>query len=369
MANLLRGRATSAGTRAYAARLAGRTAAGHFRDFRGLTVSSVGLGTYLGGDDGATDAQYREAILRALELGANVLDSAINYRNQRSERAVGAALRTAVEQGIAAREEVVVATKGGFLSFDGGRPANPRAYLEETYFRPGVMRPSDIVAGCHVMTPSYLRDQLARSRANLGVETIDVYYLHNPETQLEEVPRHAFLERIRAAFQVLEQACAAGEIGLYGTATWNGYRVPAGETGHLSLAELLDAARQAGGEDHHFRVVQLPYNLAMPEAAIAPTQAGRPFLAAAAEAGILVMTSASVLQGKLTSRLPPRIGAALAGLSSDAQRAIQFVRSTPGVTTALVGMKRAAHVEENLAVAAVAPAPEAIAPLFPGVAT
>src|SRR5688572_3400 len=167
MSNLLEGRATPEGTREYAARMTERTAPGHFREWRGVSFSSVGLGTYLGPDDDATDEQYREAIVRALELGVNVLDSAINYRNQRSERAVGAALRTAIEQGIATREQVVLATKGGFLTFDGGRPANPRAYLEETYFRPGIMRPGDIVAGCHVMTPEYIRDQLARSRKNL----------------------------------------------------------------------------------------------------------------------------------------------------------------------------------------------------------
>lgn len=366
MAKLLEGRATVEGTREYAARLANRTVPAHFRAFRGLTLSSIGLGTYLGPDDDATDAQYREAILRALELGVNVLDSAINYRNQRSERAIGAALLTAIEQGIASREEVLIATKGGFLTFDGGRPANPRGYLEETYFRPGIMRPGDIVAGCHVMTPRYLRDQLARSRRNLGVETIDVYYIHNPETQLEEASREEFLARVRAAFETLEEACAAGEIGLYGTATWAGFRVAPADQGHLSFAELWETAIRAGGPDHHFRVIQLPYNLGMPEAAIAPTQQGRPLLKVAADAEMLVMTSASVLQGKLTSRLPPQVSAALQGLETDAQRALQFVRSTPGVGTALVGMKRVAHVEENLAIASVQPAPEAIAPLFPG---
>ena len=42
-------------------------------------------------------------------------------------------------------------------------------------------------------------------------------------------------------------------------------------------------------------------------------------------------------------------GEVLEGLDTDAQRALQFVRSTPGVAVALVGMKTVAHVEENLA--------------------
>jgi aryl-alcohol dehydrogenase-like predicted oxidoreductase len=68
------------------------------------------------------------------------------------------------------------------------------------------------------------------------------------------------------------------------------------------------------------------------------------------------MCSASMFQAKLAQNLPPFVGEALKGLSTDAQRAIQFVRSTPGVTTALVGMSQRTHVDENMAVAAVPPA-------------
>jgi aryl-alcohol dehydrogenase-like predicted oxidoreductase len=159
--------------------------------------SKLGLGTYLGPDDDATDRLYEAAIARALELGINVLDAAINYRNQRSERAIGRVLR-----GVR-REQVIVATKAGFVPFDGRRPADPRAFIEETYVKPGAMSWDDLVAGCHVMTPRWLRDQLARSLANLGVAKIDVYYLHNPEMQLEEVPPDEFLRRARAAFGAL----------------------------------------------------------------------------------------------------------------------------------------------------------------------
>jgi aryl-alcohol dehydrogenase-like predicted oxidoreductase len=68
-----------------------------------------------------------------------------------------------------------------------------------------------------------------------------------------------------------------------------------------------------------------------------------------------VFASASLLQGRLAQGLPREITRHLAGLDTDAQRALQFVRSTPGVTTALVGMRRREHVEENLATARVAP--------------
>jgi aryl-alcohol dehydrogenase-like predicted oxidoreductase len=77
---------------------------------------------------------------------------------------------------------------------------------------------------------------------------------------------------------------------------------------------------------------------------------------AASRLGITVVGSASILQGRLSRDLPAEAAAQLPGLGTDAQRALQFARSAPCVTTALVGMSRGAHVRENLAVAGVPPA-------------
>ena len=71
-------------------------------------------------------------------------------------------------------------------------------------------------------------------------------------------------------------------------------------------------------------------------------------LESARELGVAVMCSASILQGKLAHSVPFHIRAALGNPLTDALAAIQFVRATPDVTTALVGMSSAAHVEENM---------------------
>jgi aryl-alcohol dehydrogenase-like predicted oxidoreductase len=349
--------------------LATKVADGHFRRAHGLWLSSVGLGTYLGNEDAGTDELYRDAAVRAVELGCNVLDSAINYRHQRSERAVGAALAVLVRSGRAARDEILVATKGGFLPFDGEYPANHQRYVSETFLRPGIIRPADLAAGCHCMAPDYLRHQLAQSRQNLGLDSVDIYYLHNPETQLQEVSRDEFRERLRRAFATLEEAVAGGAVRMYGTATWNGYRQPPSARDYLSLSEVVALAREVGGPDHHFMAIQLPHNLGMPEALTRANQLldGEwvSTLEAASRLGLLVMGSASIMQGQMTRHLPPLVGEVLGGLATDAQRAIQFARSTPGLGVALVGMKRIAHVEENLATSGVPPAsPDDLSRLF-----
>jgi len=357
---MIKGFATDEGTRRYRARFP-HAAPGHFREWDGLVISSVGLGTYLGDDDDATDRSYQQAIRRALEGGFNVVDSAINYRHQRSERSVGAALEALIASETIGRDEVLIASKGGFVPYDGKAPDRPAEYVVDAYVRPGIAAAGDFVGGVHCLAPRYLADQLDRSRANLGVETIDVYFVHNPETQLAAVDRPEFLGRMRAVFAFLEGAAAEGKIRLYGTATWNGYRQSLGTADALSLAELETIARELAGGAHHFRVIQLPYNLAMTEAFTQPTQAldgeAMSVLEAARRLGMYTMTSASIYQGQLARNLPPIISDFLPGLDTDAQRALQFVRSTPGMGTALVGMKTPAHVDDNAGVAAHAPIP------------
>jgi aryl-alcohol dehydrogenase-like predicted oxidoreductase len=238
-------------------------------------------------------------------------------------------------------------------------PADPNTYFSQEFLERGVFRVEDIAAGCHCMAPGYLADQLDRSRRNLGLETIDVFYLHNPETQLSEVPPEEFRRRIREAFLFLEAAVASKQIRAYGMATWNSFREDPKAAGFLSLAEMVQIAKDVAGDDHHFRFVQLPFNLAMPEALTRPNQAvdGRsvPMVQAARAAGVALVTSAALLQGQLTKNLPAFINGAL-GLKDNASLALQFARSVPGLTTALVGMSQVRHVKANLELIGVEPA-------------
>ncbi|MGH8011350.1 MAG: aldo/keto reductase, partial [Candidatus Binataceae bacterium] len=181
-----------------------------------------------------------------------------------------------------------------------------------------------------------------------------------PETQLETVERDEFRTRIRAAFDLLERKVKAGWLRFYGTATWNGYRLEITNRAHLSLAEMVAIAKEVAGDEHHFRVVQLPYNLAMAEAftrhnQMLPDGTHGSLLAAADANSVTVCASASLLQGRLSTGLPSVLSEAF-GMQSDAQRALQFVRSTPGINVALAGMSSVPHVHTALGTARTPPA-------------
>ena len=353
----MKNKATAEGTKNYAAKFPD-AAENHFREAHGFTLSSIGIGTYMGKWDEQTDQSYSEAIRKFVESGGNVIDTAANYRFQRSERNIGDALQKLNEKGFS-REELFICTKGGYLPFNNEPPSDVRSYFEENFVRKGIAEFDDLVGGSHCMTPKYLQSQIDQSLENMRIEALDLFYIHNPESQLSEIDKYTFQARLAKAFEMLEQNRSEGKLQFYGVATWNGFRVAPDNASYHSLEGMVNIARQVGGEEHGFRFIQLPYNLAMPEAYLFKNQAvaGRVYssIEAANELGVSVVCSASIMQGKLAHSIPLEIRETLGKPTTDAMTGIEFVRSTPGVTTALVGMSKTAHVEENLALARIKP--------------
>ncbi len=345
-----RGHATDKGTRKRAND--GSLGDAFYRDSHGLMLSTLGIGTYLG-DTGPEDREaYQASIQQALDEGITVVDTASNYRNQASERDVGQALDAAGN-----RDGAFVVTKGGFLHGDVDRNASVRQVVRDVYVDEGLLEVDDVAGGSHAMTPAFLEHELDQSLENLGVDTIDLYLVHNPETQLAAgIDEDTVYQRLTDAFTFLETQRDQGRVRGYGVATWDGLRVPPHQPDHLSLERLMDAARKAhedagGTGEHGFRGVQLPFNLAMPEALSTPTQPWHgervPLLEAARDAELRVLASASMLQGRLLGNVPDPVKDAL-GVDTDLEAILQFARSAPGVTTALVGMGTPEHVAQNL---------------------
>lgn len=326
------------------------------RMFCGIPVSSLAVGTYLGPMDEATDHKVTLACLKAIELGVNFIDTAINYRGQRAERTVGEAFRRGLSAGAFKREEIFVSTKCGFVPYEGAPTRDIGALFEQQYVAKGIARKSDLIAGCHCMEPAYLRDQIERSRKNLQLETIDLLYVHNPETQLEELPARIFYDKLEKAFEALEGEVRDGKIAAYGMATWDAFRDEETAQTHVSLEKCVEvalrAAKKAGSREPHFKAVQLPLNLAMPEAALMATQeiAGEkiPAIEAAKKLGLSVALSVPLFQSRLCHGLPDFIVDAFPKDYSQAHCALAFATSFSAVDCAMLGMKQLEHVEHNL---------------------
>lgn len=216
-----------------------------------LTLSSIGIGTYLGDADDATDELVENAIVRSVADGCNVIDTAAVYRMGRGEKSVGRALRALRLTGGAYRDHLFISTKAGYA---------PTPAMVEELQACGLITADDIkpmgtggVIGC--LHPAFIEHSLENSLAALQLGTVDILYLHNPaESFLEMLGLEKFMQRLEAAFQACERAREDGKIMAYGLATWECFRAhPDKEGVHLSLEAVVKLAEKVGGPNHGCR--------------------------------------------------------------------------------------------------------------------
>jgi aryl-alcohol dehydrogenase-like predicted oxidoreductase len=321
----------------------------NYKTVQNLTLSNVGMGTYLGNPDSQTDLLVIDAVKKSILGGINVIDTAINYRAQKAERSVGKAMSELISEGKITRDQVFVSTKNGYVTNDADIKEEFWGYIQREYAKRGVIGPNDISSGYHCMTTPYLEDQLDRSLKNLGLECVDLMYLHNAaEGQLQDISKEQFMKNLGDVFEFYENSRKKGKIRYYGMATWECFRVPKDHPQYLSLYDIIQLAKQVGGDDHGFRFIQLPYNMYYDQAYMLKNQQVNgncvSILDAAQAYGIGVFTSVPLMQGKL---LAPGVLPGFGNLKPSLQ-CLQFIRSTPGVVAPLIGQKDPIHVQENL---------------------
>ncbi len=315
------------------------------KNFLDLKLSKLGVGTYLGELDQKTSEGYREVIKTALQRGINVVDTAIVYRYMKSERDIGEVLREVP------RDKVIVSTKGGYVPYDVDSGIDPKDYFYENFVNTGIIKLEEMTPQGHYLSAKFIEWCLNKSLENMNTDYVDIYFLHNPEEQLNFFDRKTFNTKIRECFEYLEFEVKRGRVRYYGLATWGGFRVSPASRQYLNLPELLGIAEQVAGQEHHFRFIQLPYNLGMPEAYTLKNQEvdGQRVstLEACERLGVYTYISASIYQGRVIGRVPQELKQKLK-VEKDVHASLQFVLSTPGVGTALVGMSKLEHLEENL---------------------
>jgi aryl-alcohol dehydrogenase-like predicted oxidoreductase len=327
--------------------------------FEELTLSNVGVGTYLGNPDNQTDELVKNAVKKSVESGVNVIDTAINYRAQKAERSVGKAISELINEKKINRNEVFICTKNGYVTNDGDVNSDFWTYVKNEYVQKEVIKDGDISSGYHCMTIPYLTDQLNRSLKNLNIDCVDLMYLHNAvEGQINDVTREQFLKNLKDVFEFYETKRKEGLIQFYGMATWECFRVPQNNPQYFSLLEILQLAKEAGGTEHGFRFIQLPYNMYLDQAYMLKNQPDNgnavSILESAKNNHIGVFTSVPFMQGKLLS---PGVMPEFSNLKPSL-RALQFIRSTPGVLAPLAGQKSDSHVQENLSIMNIPPLSE-----------
>ena len=357
---LLNGFATPSGTKKYLdyAIQKGKPS-GHFRNFDGLYLSSIGMGTYLGQLAVEDDNDIENAVYDSIKSGAiNVIDTAINYRAMKSEKNIGKALLRLINDGIISRDEVFICTKNGYITNDGEYPGvDVMEYMQKMFISTGVIKPNDISSGYNVLNPNYIARCIDKSLINMHLSCIDLMYIHNAfESWYEDINREEFMQMLSKVFEVYEKYRSSNKIKYYGMATWTCFRVHQNNREYLSLEETVKVAEKVGGKNHGFRFIQLPYNLVYSEAALLENQdvgsiKNLTILEAAERLNIGVFTSIPLFQSRLLDANIPDY----AGLTDQVEKLIQIIRSTPSIIAPLIGQKKPQHVQQNIKLADVPP--------------
>ena len=344
---MISGFATSTGTKTFSEKFLIE----NYNSVQNLHLSNVGIGTYLGEPDSQTDEVVTEAVKKSILSGVNVIDTAINYRAQKSERNIGKALSELIDENLIKREQIFVCTKNGYVTNDGDIQEDFMEYVMRELGKPGIVKEGDISSGYHCMTVPYLKDQLERSLKNLDLECIDLMYLHNAVEGHPEMSKSDFLKNLKKIFEFYEIKRKEGKIRFYGMATWECFRATSDNAMFLSLEDVVKLAQDVGGSDHGFRFIQLPFNLHFDQAMLLKNQTvsgtQKSILDSATELGLGVFTSVPLMQGRLLEWAKSK---PLFATSSPSVGLLQFIRSTPGVLAPLIGQKSSEHVDENLEV-------------------
>ncbi len=338
-----------------------------FTQSNGLIFSKLGLGTF-------NKEPYKEenyvfhyiaAVKEAVKNGINLIDTASNYRYGQSEKEIGEALSELYDEGAVKREELIICSKGGFVQLDYPFPENPYTWIDENIINNKLATKEEIELDQHCMTPDYLEWSCRRSLENLGVESFDIYYLHNPEMQILKLGEKDFYKQIEKIFKRFEKLADEGLFKYYGVAVWNGFMSEINE--NISIEKLVECAKKVGGENHRFKYIQTPFNMGKTTAYTTYTQKVNgedcTILQAAYRLGLGVISSSSLLQMNLFKKsFTAETGVILDNsmtLKSDIQLALQFVRSTPGIVSGLFGSRVPVNIQQNCEISKIKAAPKA----------
>ena len=235
---------------------------GHFQG----TMTKLILGTHLGDFSDEVSLSYQQAVSFALQNGINSIDGAINYRGMRSEKDEGTAIRQLIQDGKLKREELCVSSKAGLLFGDITEKLNPRMYLEKILKPQGISEADffEYDGLSQTLNPVFFEIALAKSRRNLGLETLDIHFIHIPEITRSGISQADFYDRMERLFRWYEEKVQEGKIRQFGIALEFMGKEPGESRWHFELEELMNRALKAGNGRTHFKHVIYEYNILCP---------------------------------------------------------------------------------------------------------
>lgn len=237
-------------------------------------MSRIALGTHLGDFSKEVSEKYVQAIMYSLKNGITTIDGAINYRGMCSEKDEGIAIAKLLKENEIKREDFFITSKAGLLFGDIQSGMNPQKYLSELLEPKGVSLDdfTEFDGLYQTLNPQFYEIALRKSLDNLGLETLDVHYIHIPEISRLGMPEEDFYDKMEKLFTWYEHKVDEGKIRYYGIALEFMVEEPLEEKWHFEIEKLKAIADKAGKGESHFHYVLFEYNLLCSNARTEKTQ-------------------------------------------------------------------------------------------------
>jgi aryl-alcohol dehydrogenase-like predicted oxidoreductase len=206
-------------------------------------MSIVGFGGYR---ISIESKKHYEALKHAVISGCSLIDTSSIYTDGDSEKLVGLVLKEVTQK-------PTIVSKVGYIQgsvFD--------VIKEDEDLRVDLVEYSESIS--HSIHPNFIANQLTTSLKNLGVDSIDIYLLHNPEYYLKTPGsnKDEYYSRIKKAFLYLEEQVNLGRIKSYGISS-NTFIDPKDDHESTDLEKVYEIASQS--DLKHFKYIQFPLNL------------------------------------------------------------------------------------------------------------
>lgn len=237
-------------------------------------MGRIALGTHLGDFSHTDSEKYINAVKYAIRNGISTIDGAINYRGMRSEKDEGTAINQLIEAGEIKREDIFITSKAGLLFGDVEEGLNPQKCLKDILEPKGVTIDdfTEYEGLLQTLNPRFFEIALNKSLQNLGVETLDLHYIHIPEISRLGLSEEEFYTRIQALFSWYESKVSEGKLRFYGIAFEFMTEEPQEAKWHIELEKIKQLAEKVSVGENHLKYILFEYNLLSASANMDKTQ-------------------------------------------------------------------------------------------------
>ena len=206
-------------------------------------ISLISFGTYRF----TKTTMHKDVLKNALLNGINIIETSSNYTNGHAEESVGEVINQLFYDSDLTRNDIILISKGGYITQN-----TPPEYKNTIAIGHNLY---------HCLEPEFIKTQITQSLNRLGVNKLDGYLLHNPETYLQNqnnASTSRYYEILKKAFCYLETEVTNGRIKYYGISS-NTLSLNQDSLHTTSLKELIKLKKNSHLK--YFKLLEFPFNL------------------------------------------------------------------------------------------------------------